>query len=60
LFGAFVLSSLLSTMLFRVEPTDAFTYLGAIVLIGLVTVLASYFPARRAAQIDPSVALRQE
>ena len=58
--GAFAVTRFLSTMLFKVQPTDAITYSGAVVLVALVTLLASYFPARRAAQVDPSVALRQE
>jgi predicted permease len=47
-------------MLIGVTPTDALTYLGVFSLLGVVSLLASYFPARRAAQIDPAQTLRQE
>jgi putative ABC transport system permease protein len=58
--GAFAVGRLISTMLFNVKSTDLVTYLSAISIVTLVTLVASYFPARRAARIDPSVALRQE
>ena len=58
--GAFAASRLLTSMLFEVKPNDPLTYAGVAVLLGLVTVAASYIPARRAAKVDPLVALRQE
>jgi putative ABC transport system permease protein len=51
---------LLATMLFQVKPNDLFVYLGVTILLGLVTLIAAYVPARRAAAIDPITALRQE
>ncbi len=58
--GAFLLSGLLSALLFEVSSTDPLVFgSAAIVLIGL-TVLASYLPARRAARINPMVVLRNE
>lgn len=58
--GSFLLSRYMTTLLFGVEPTDPAVYAaGAFVLI-LVAVIASYLPARRAAKIDPLVALRDE
>jgi ABC-type lipoprotein release transport system permease subunit len=47
-------------MLFQVQPNDPMVYLAVTVLLGLVTVVASFIPARRAAGIDPLTALRQE
>lgn len=51
---------LLTTMLFEVRPNDVWVYLSVAVLLGLVTLVASYVPARRASRIDPLAALRQE
>jgi ABC-type lipoprotein release transport system permease subunit len=58
--GAFAASRLLSTMLFSVKPTDPLTYGAVTGLIALVTLAASYVPARRAARVDPVVALRHD
>jgi putative ABC transport system permease protein len=46
--------------LFGIEPVDPFTMAGSAVVLFLIAVLACYFPARRAAQVDPSSALRFE
>jgi predicted permease len=58
--GALALSRLLSTLLFGVTPTDPATY-GAVALLLIgVTLTAAYIPARRAARVDPMIALRCE
>jgi predicted permease len=58
--GAFLLSRSMTSLLFGVKPTDPLVYgLVSLVLI-VVALLASYLPARRAAKIDPLVALRDE
>ena len=53
-------SRLVATLLFGLAPTDAFTILGAITMMVLVSAMAGYLPARRAARVDPLVALHYE
>ena len=48
------------TLLFGVTPYDVSTYAIVLTLLGAVATLASYVPARRAARIEPLIALRQE
>ncbi len=58
--GAFALTRTLTTLLFKVEPTDPAVFaLIALMIIG-VALLASLIPARRAVKVNPVVALRQE
>ncbi|MFL6350262.1 MAG: ABC transporter permease [Bryobacteraceae bacterium] len=54
------MSRLLSQLLYDVQPLDPFTYFSAIALLLMVALAAAYFPARRAASLDPSQALRYE
>ncbi len=58
--GAAVCASLLRRFLFEVRPFDPVTFLTVPVLMLLLAVLAAWIPARRAASIDPMVALRAE
>jgi putative ABC transport system permease protein len=51
---------LLRSQLFGVEPTDPIAYAAVALMLGLVASVACYIPARRAAAVDPIVALRQE
>jgi predicted permease len=51
---------LVANLLFGIEQVDALTMSTAVALLSLVTVLAAYFPARRASRVDPMVALRYE
>jgi ABC-type antimicrobial peptide transport system permease subunit len=60
LFAAAGAARLMSSLLFGVSPVDPVTYsLVCIALVGMAA-LASYVPSRRAATIDPNVALRSE
>ena len=58
--GALGAARLLETMLFEVKPLDAPVYLGVGALLGVVTVVASYVPARRAAALDPVRVLKAD
>ncbi len=58
--GALALSRLIGSLLFQVSPTDPPTFATGTVVLTTVAVLAAVLPARRAAQTDPMVALRNE
>jgi predicted permease len=53
-------SRLLSSFLFGLKATDPLSLIAVILLLGIVAALASSIPARRAAKVDPMVALRYE
>jgi putative ABC transport system permease protein len=58
--GASLVTRYLDTLLFGLAPLDPATFAAAALLFGLVAILASYLPARRATRVDPLVALRCE
>ena len=60
LIGAAALTRVMAGLLFGVSPTDAVTFLAVAAGLAAVALLGSYVPARRAARVDPMVALREE
>jgi ABC-type antimicrobial peptide transport system permease subunit len=58
--GAIVAGRLVRGMLFDVQPHDVPTYVGVVALLGLLSLCATYVPARRATRVDPVAVLRQE
>jgi len=58
--GALAGTRLVSSLLYGVSPTDPATFVGVLLLLLIVAVLASWLPARRAAKVDPMEALRYD
>jgi putative ABC transport system permease protein len=58
--GAVALTRFMGSLLYGVTATDPATYAGVAALLVAAAVLASYLPARRATQVDPTLALRME
>jgi len=51
---------LLRSQIFGVSPLDPVTFVGVVLLLGAVALLAAWLPARRAARVDPIIALQAE
>jgi putative ABC transport system permease protein len=58
--GALAATRVMSSLLFGVAPTDPATFTAVVVLLVVVAFIACYLPARRAAKVDPLVAIRYE
>ena len=60
LIAALAVTRVLKKLLFGVTPTDAWTFSAAALLLCVAAFFASYIPARRASQVDPTIALREQ
>jgi len=60
LLASLALTRLMRDLIYGVGPTDPVTLIAVAVLLSVITIVASYFPARRATKVDPLVALRYE
>jgi predicted permease len=58
--GAWYLSATARAFLFNMQPTDPRAFAAALLLLALAALIASAIPARRAASVDPMIALRSE
>jgi predicted permease len=58
--GALLLTRMLDQLLFNVSPRDPLSFLGSAGLLAAAALLASLVPARRAARLDPMIALRSD
>ncbi len=57
---SFTLTRVISSLIYGVRPTDPVTFIMVALILIAVAALASYLPARRAARMDPMLALRSE
>jgi ABC-type lipoprotein release transport system permease subunit len=58
--AAFGLTRFLSSLLYEVRPVDDVTFFAVAILLGVIALIATLIPARRAVKVNPMVALRYE
>jgi putative ABC transport system permease protein len=58
--GSLILTRAMSSMLFGITAADPVTFTAVVLLLVAAALMACYIPARRAANVDPMVALRYE
>jgi predicted permease len=58
--AARLVTPIMSALLYGVTPSDPLTYSGVAIVLGTVTLLATYLPARRASRVEPIIALRSQ
>ena len=58
--AAFMLTRLMSNMLYKISPHDPLAFGSAIAVITIASLVACFFPAWRAARVDPIQALREQ
>jgi putative ABC transport system permease protein len=57
--GAFVLTPFMESLLVGVTPADPWTFASIAAIMFAISVVATYLPVRRAASVDPVIALRE-
>jgi putative ABC transport system permease protein len=57
---AVALSRTINSLLFQTPPADPLTFAAVVMVLGVFALVASYLPARRAARVDPLIALRAQ
>ena len=60
LLSAWALAKILASILYGVSAHDALTFVGVPLVLGAIGILAAFLPARRASQVDPIIALRED
>jgi putative ABC transport system permease protein len=60
LVGALFVTRFMRSMLYGVSPFDPVSFVAVAAILSAIAFVASYVPARRAAKVDPIVALREE